>query len=57
MTLIPALLGFAGGRVKPTRVKEPGRGFFAGWVALTTRRAVVVLVAGVVVLLAIASPC
>jgi len=56
VTLIPALLGFAGGRVKPTRVKEAGRGFFAGWVALTTRRAVVVLVAGVVVLLAIAWP-
>ncbi len=56
VTLIPALLGFAGTKVKPTRPKVAARGFFAGWVALTTKRSLLVLVAGVVVLLAIASP-
>ena len=39
VTLIPALLGFAGAKIKPSRVKEPGRGFFARWVAFTTKRA------------------
>ena len=56
VTLIPALLGFAGSKVKPRRVKPAGRGFFAGWVAFTTKRAAFVVVGGVIVLLAIASP-
>ncbi len=56
VTLVPALLAFAGRRVRPPRVKEEGRGLFAGWVGFTTRRAVLVLLAGVVILLAVASP-
>ncbi len=56
VTLIPALLGFAGSKVKPRRVKAQGRGFFAAWVTFTTKRAAFVVVGGVVVLLAIASP-
>jgi uncharacterized membrane protein YdfJ with MMPL/SSD domain len=42
--------------VKPRRVKAAGRGFFAAWVAFTTKRAALVVVGGVIVLLAIASP-
>lgn len=56
VTLVPALLGFTAARIKPPRAKAAGRGFFAGWVGFTTKRAVLVVVAGVVVLLAIASP-
>lgn len=56
VTLIPALLAFAGARVRPPRAEKAGRGFFAGWVAFTSRHAVLVLVAGVVGLLAVASP-
>ena len=56
VTLIPALLGFAGAKIKPSRAKGPGRGFFARWVAFTTKRAVFVVIAGVLLLLAIASP-
>ena len=56
VTLIPALLGFAGAKIKPSRVKAPGRGFFARWVAFTTKRAVFVVITGVILLLAIASP-
>ena len=56
VTLVPSLLGFAGAKIKPPRTKEPGRGFFARWVAFTTKHAVLVVVAGVVLLLAVASP-
>ncbi len=56
VTLVPALLGFAGSKVKPRRVKAQGRGFFAAWVTFTTKRAAFVVVGGVVVLVAIASP-
>ncbi len=56
VTLVPALLGFTAARIKPSRAKVAGRGFFAGWVGFTTKRAVLVVVAGVVLLLAIASP-
>jgi RND superfamily putative drug exporter len=41
LTLLPALLGFAGGRVLPRRRRRGGprreNRFFAGWVRLTTR--------------------
>jgi uncharacterized membrane protein YdfJ with MMPL/SSD domain len=56
VTLIPALIGFAGSKIKPPREKQPGRGFFAVWVAFTTKRAVLIVVAGVILLLVIASP-
>ena len=56
VTLIPALLGFAGAKIKPPRTKRAGRGFFARWVAFTTKRAVFVVIAGVLLLLAVASP-
>lgn len=64
LILVPALLGFAGERLRPrTRAREAGaaavathRGFYAGWVRATTRHPIVTILAVTVLLVVIAIP-
>ncbi len=56
LTLIPALLGFAGHRIKPPKKTEPDEGFFARTVRLVQRRAVPVALVCVTLLMAAGAP-
>ncbi|WP_214403890.1 MMPL family transporter [Pseudonocardia lacus] len=60
LTLLPALLGFAGGRVLPRRRRADGprreNRFFAGWVRLTTRFPIPTIVAVLAVVGVLALP-
>ncbi|WP_283843799.1 MMPL family transporter [Kitasatospora humi] len=56
ITLVPALLGFAGHRIKPPKHKEPDEGFFARTVRRVQRRAVPVALVCVTVLMAAGAP-
>jgi RND superfamily putative drug exporter len=62
ITLLPALLGFAGRRVlsrrerRPGTPAEPSEGFGFRWARLVTHRPVPVVLAGVAVLVALAVP-
>ncbi|WP_344440346.1 MMPL family transporter [Kitasatospora nipponensis] len=56
LTLIPALLGFAGHRIKPPKKAEPDEGFFARTVRRVQRRAVPVALICVALLTAAGAP-
>lgn len=56
LTLIPALLGFAGHRIKPPKKTEPDEGFFARTVRRVQRRAVPVALICVTLLMAAGAP-
>ncbi|WP_051970584.1 MMPL family transporter [Kitasatospora azatica] len=56
LTLVPALLGFAGHRIKPPKHREPDEGFFACTVRLVQRRAVPVALVCVALLMAAGAP-
>src|SRR5262249_14837853 len=59
VTLLPALLGFAGRRIERLRIPRPRAGsgrFAARWSQLVQRRPWTAAIAGAVVLLALASP-
>ncbi|WP_246560621.1 MMPL family transporter [Kitasatospora kifunensis] len=56
LTLIPALLGFAGHRIKPPKHSEPDEGFFARTVRRVQRRAVPVALICVALLTAAGAP-
>ncbi|MFE9421737.1 MMPL family transporter [Kitasatospora sp. NPDC006697] len=56
LTLVPALLGFAGHRIKPPKRAEPSEGFFARTVRLVQRRAVPVALVCVALLTAAGAP-
>src|SRR5690606_4784845 len=60
LTLTPALLGFAGDRLRPKARRKAGESgatrFFAGWVTLVTKRPLVSIVTVVAALLLVAAP-
>jgi RND superfamily putative drug exporter len=61
LTLLPALLMFAGNRVgrvrrRSSRRREPGEGFWFRWVALIQRRPALAAIASTALLLALAAP-
>ncbi|MFI9272375.1 MMPL family transporter [Kitasatospora sp. NPDC052896] len=56
LTLVPALLGFAGHRIKPPKKSEPDDGFFARTVRRVQRRAVPVALVCVALLGAAGAP-
>ncbi|MGF1428875.1 MMPL family transporter [Kitasatospora sp. LaBMicrA B282] len=56
LTLVPALLGFAGHRIKPPKHAEPDEGFFARTVRRVQRRAVPVALVCVALLMAAGAP-
>ncbi|PYC88115.1 MMPL family transporter [Streptomyces tateyamensis] len=56
LTLVPALLGFAGHRIKPPKHREPDEGFFARTVRRVQRRAVPVALVCVALLMAAGAP-
>lgn len=56
LTLVPALLGFAGHRIKPPKHAEPDEGFFARTVRRVQRRAVPVALICVALLTAAGAP-
>ncbi|GAA1983031.1 MMPL family transporter [Kitasatospora viridis] len=56
LTLVPALLGFAGHRIKPPKQRTPDEGFFARTVRLVQRRAVPVALVCVALLMAAGAP-
>ncbi|WP_083975677.1 MMPL family transporter [Kitasatospora mediocidica] len=56
LTLVPALLGFAGQRIKPPKKAEPDEGFFARTVRRVQRRAVPVALVCIALLMAAGAP-
>ncbi|WP_280723037.1 MMPL family transporter [Kitasatospora sp. MAA4] len=56
LTLVPALLGFAGKRIKPPKKAEPDEGFFARTVRRVQRRAVPVALVCIALLMAAGAP-
>lgn len=56
LILVPALLGFAGERLRPRVRAAHHRGFYAGWVRATMRHPIVTIALVTVLLVAIAIP-